>query len=161
MHIFLGLWNGNEELKKILTATADIYIADFYCARRSMLFAPSTIAVCSIISSFSTLRMDCTDWLDCVPDRCLRRSGNDVYNSLLNIDKCLDIFERIERVHRRNKSQVYSPTSIACSSEDMEVVTDLASQKEVTYKNENELNGLGTLDLASIEEDCSLPSILN
>lgn len=132
-----------------------------------MLFAPSTTAICALIISFSTLRMDCTPWLDCVPDMCLRRAGNNTHNSLFDIDKCLDIFQRIERVHRRSKVQVESPTSIACNSEDMEVVTECSSHTKFAYENpsstyvdaiveRNELNGgLGTLDLASIEEDCS------
>ena len=166
VHIFLGLWDGDKELKKTLTSTADIYIADFYCARSSMLFAPSTIAICALIISFSTLRMDCTPWLDCVPDICLRRTGNNTNNSLFDIDKCLDIFQRIERVHRRSKIQVESPTSIACtSSDDMDIVTNNRCASPSKFKCENPspsididktgVYGLGTLDLASIEEDCS------
>jgi hypothetical protein len=138
IQIFLGLWNcDNEDLKKRLADTADIFIADFYCARRSMLFAPSTIAICALIISFSTLRMDCTPWLDCVPDVCLRKGGsNDCKNSLLDIDKCLDIFQRIERAHRSSKLQVGSPTSIACNSEDM----DQESPVQFCYETKNNID---------------------
>ena len=185
IHILLGLWNcDNEDLKKRLADTADMFIADFYCARRSMLFAPSTIAICALIISFSTLRMDCTPWLDCVPDVCLRKGGsNDCKNSLLDIDKCLDIFQRIERAHRSSKLQVGSPTSIACNSEDM----DQESPVQFCYETKNNIEmtatyqscavsgdgfqnipplpalklpdetsySLGQLDLQSIEEDCT------
>ena len=169
IQIFLGLWNCNEELKQTLIETADNFVAAFYCARRSMLFAPSTIAICALIISFSTLRMDCTPWLDCVPDICLRRgSENNANNSLLDIDKCLDIFQRIERVHRSRKCNVGSPTSITENMEAIESPVKFCYSNNNDFQNlvpslqDNELScGLGQLDLQSIEDDCSPRIVLN
>ena len=81
------------------------------------MFAPSTVAISAIILSFSTLRIDCKPWLDCVPNKCFRRSQLDDKDSLLlDIDKCLDTFQRIEKIHRTlPKNSTASPTSITAA----------------------------------------------
>ena len=79
------------------------------------MFAPSTIAISAIILSFSTFRIDCKPWLDCVPNKCFRREGSYIKDSLLlDIDKCLDTFQRIESINHTlpKYSQEKSPISV-------------------------------------------------
>lgn len=163
IHILLGLWDcHNENLKKKLASNADTFIVEFYCSRKSLLYAPSTIAICALIISFSVLRMDCTNWLSCVPDLCLRKGSDDAC-FLLDIDSCLDMFQKIERLHRINTFPVGSPTSIA---EDMDQVNESPANFCFDVESNNDFHklpalkvpdtdSLGPIDLQSIEEDCT------
>ena len=118
IEVLLSLWNGDDELKSSIKSQSDIFVSEFHTLPVSMMFAPSTIAICAIILSFSTLRMDCSQWLNSVPDQCFRKSASDTSDhSLLDIDKCLDIFQRVETVHHMlPKCSSLSPTSVVQSS---------------------------------------------
>ena len=45
--------------------------SNLFLESSSMLFAPSTIAIAALILSFSILLMDCTLWLNTIPNFCL------------------------------------------------------------------------------------------
>ena len=142
-----------------------------------MMFAPSTIAISAIILSFSTFRIDCKDWLDCVPNKCFRNISLDKDSLLLDIDKCLDTFQRIEKINNTlPKSTTASPTSIAaappspCTLINEENCTKLMNPKShinSTISTNNFLDRgrgidnyfkLDNLDIEAIENDSSLNS---
>ena len=86
--------------------------------------------------------------------------------SILN--PSLDIFQRIERVHRSRKCNVGSPTSITENMEAIESPVKFCYSNNNDFQNlvpslqDNELScGLGQLDLQSIEDDCSPRIVLN
>lgn len=97
----------------------------FFCAEpSSLLFAPSTIAIAALILSFSILRMDCTDWLRCIPNFCLLVTDNPLYNQdtnmrLFDIDGCLQSFKGVEANYSKKavtkKKIRLTPSSIADS----------------------------------------------
>jgi len=164
IEVLLSLWNCDDELRSSLKSKADIFVSEFHSLSVSMMFAPSTIAICAIILSFSTLRMDCSQWLNCVPDKCFRKSlvDNDD-SSFIDIDKCLDIFQRLEKVHHMlPKCSSLSPTSVAfasspCSSPTVPVtLTSSSSCGSIDTRVIDEFSAspeLGILDIDAIEED--------
>lgn len=179
IEVLLSLWNGDDQLKSSLKSQSDIFVSEFHSLPVSMIFAPSTIAICAIILSFSTLRMDCSQWLNSVPDKCFRKLISDHSDhSLLDIDKCLDIFQRVEKVYLMlPKSSSLSPTSVVFNSSpcaspvinassSFEKLSTLPSSSscsnfdrcvddEDLFKPE-----LGILDIDAIEEDSHLSPIV-
>ena len=164
IEVLLSLWNCDDELRSSLKSKSDIFVSEFHSLSVSMMFAPSTIAICAIILSFSTLRMDCSQWLNCVPDKCFRKllADNDD-SSFIDIDKCLDIFQRLEKVHQMlPKCSSLSPTSVVfasspCASPTVPVtLASSSSCGSIDNRVLNEFNALpelGILDIDAIEED--------
>ena len=64
-------------------------------------FSPSAIALSALLLSFSKLGMDCTDWLEHVPNICLPSPVHPIFNtpslvSFLDVDNCLAVFQRMQ-----------------------------------------------------------------
>ena len=163
IEVLLSLWNCDDELRSSLKSKADIFVSEFHSLSVSMMFAPSTIAICAIILSFSTLRMDCSQWLNCVPDKCFRKTLTDNDDSsFIDIDKCLDIFQRLEKVHLMlPKCSSLSPTSVVFASSPCTSPTvplpKSSSCGSIDNRGTDEFNAfnpeLGILDIDAIEED--------
>ena len=82
--------------------------------RHFMHFAPSTIAISSLIVAFSCLHANCDDWLASVPNFCLPMEGNTLfaqYPNALNIVACTDLLSELPQVLRAVSIQ-YSPKGV-------------------------------------------------
>lgn len=119
----LELWPDRAS-HHMLGAKAELFVAEFYEASESMFYAPSSLAISALLLSFSVLRIDCSDWLACIPDICFPRADNlQLEPALLfslDIDACLTHFQSTNSV-RSHLSPInlpcagpaVSPTSIA------------------------------------------------
>jgi hypothetical protein len=82
----------------------------------SLLFAPSTIAMCALLLVLLQRNIDCSEWLSCIKDYCLPTMNNNYFASLtanqkaqaLDIDGCMEIFRRMF-----DESDQYHPPSPA------------------------------------------------
>jgi hypothetical protein len=82
---------------------ANSLITDFLEEPESLLFAPSTIAISALIYSFLHLKVDCSAWLDNLPDYVLPTPNNTSFrdypkaekDQLLDVDSCLQCFQNV------------------------------------------------------------------
>jgi hypothetical protein len=90
----------------------------------SLCYAPSTIALSVLLLTFSKLRVNCGEWLHCLPDECLPPKavfGTDdlvhpVFNndeiSYLNIDMCIVSLQKVHLpVQRKISYHEYDSSS--------------------------------------------------
>ena len=80
-----------------------IYLTLFISASCACHFAPSTVALAALLLAFSKLNMDCTDWLEHVPNICLPSPDHPLFRtpimlSYLDVDQCLGVFQRLKSV---------------------------------------------------------------
>lgn len=85
-----------------LIETANSFVGDFFEAQEAPHFAPSTIALAALLLSFSKLGLDCTNWLEHVPNICLPCPDHPIMDtnmllSFLDVDNCLSVFQRLQR----------------------------------------------------------------
>ena len=100
-------------------AVTDSLITEFWEHHESMLFAPSTIAIAAIIMAFSVLQLDCTAWLQVVPDVVLHPLAGlhgpttpavpDANAQAFDVDLCLQCFSRVVMARGRGNP---SPTTV-------------------------------------------------
>jgi hypothetical protein len=99
---FLQLSNTRSE-KCLQEDIANSLITDFLEEPESLLFSPSTIAISSLIYSFLHLKVDCSVWLDSLPDSVLPTPNNQSFrdypqsekDQLLDVDACLQCFQAV------------------------------------------------------------------
>eukprot|EP01041_Mallomonas_annulata_P007183 gene7183-14638_t len=96
----LSVWTDGCECQ-YLNDTACNLVGDFFEAPEAPHFAPSAIALSALLLSFSKLGMDCTEWLEHVPNICLPSPLHPIYNtqllvSFLDVDNCLSVFQRLQ-----------------------------------------------------------------
>lgn len=95
------VWSDNAVHEQLID-TANILVGDFFEAQEAPHFAPSTIALAALLLSFSKLGMDCTNWLEHVPNVCLPSPDHPIMDSnillsFLDVDNCLSVFQRLQR----------------------------------------------------------------
>jgi len=93
--------------------TADQLLRGYLEEPEFLLFAPSTIALTALVVSFSLHHVDCTAWLDSIPDFCLPKDTNPLFLSQpnsLNLDQCLLSFEKMPMLRAL---ALHSPTGVA------------------------------------------------
>ena len=76
-----------------------------------MLYAPSTIAISSVLIVLSDRRIDCGEWLRLIPDSVLPVAANALlehHASALDVDGCMDDMRR----SLQRESRLSSPTSV-------------------------------------------------
>ena len=108
-----------------LIEQADKYISEFIEEPDYVVFAPSTIAISSLLISFSILKLNCSLWLSRIPNICFLQKNTIISmnkNDLFDIDLCLSCFQRIHSVLIR----LNSPTTTV-SLDGLE--TETTSQK--------------------------------
>ena len=96
----LLLSSGAKDTKEI-TDIAGMILTDFLTVRTSMLYAPSTIALCAITTAYTYLGQDCTSFLATIPEIYFAdiNSDNEVLKSyVLNFEKCLSIFDKLRQM---------------------------------------------------------------
>ena len=98
----------------------NISITDPEC----LCYSPSTIAISALLLTFSKLRLNCREWLHCLPDECLPPKTvwgtnspipgrhpifSDDEISYLNIDLCILALQRVQiPISRKTSSQSYT-----------------------------------------------------
>ena len=104
----LGMWGGRvgaaRTSDEVILAAADALVAAFWKDLASLRFAPSTIALSALLLTFSRFRMDCSDWLQTLPDECFPPPGPGDHAFLardelafLNVDQCLSAMQRVQQ----------------------------------------------------------------
>ena len=92
------------------------FSSSFFCAEpTSTLFAPSIIAISSLILSFSILKVDCSDWLSNMPNFCLLHSeipnsAENVDSRYFDIDSCLQNFRNVEEDYPHYRDGTETPS---------------------------------------------------
>mmetsp|Transcript_10096 Transcript_10096/g.9795 ORF Transcript_10096/g.9795 Transcript_10096/m.9795 type:complete len:316 (-) Transcript_10096:238-1185(-) len=84
-----------------LADLADSLVAKFWEEPKSLLFTPCTVAIAALILSFSISHMDCTEWLNSIPNFCFPSidNGSSLNPKLFDIDECLIAFKKIDMVY--------------------------------------------------------------
>jgi hypothetical protein len=76
-----------------LKEKAEEFLAYFYEAPESTIYAPSTLAISVLLLAFSVLQLDCSSWLANVPDVCFPRHDSPAVfqglQSSFDIDACI------------------------------------------------------------------------
>lgn len=99
---------------RALLGCVDSIVKEFEEHRHFLKFAPSTVAISSLIVGFACLHANCDDWLASVPNFCLPLEGNTLFADspdALNIEKCTDILSELPQVLRAVTIQ-YSPSGV-------------------------------------------------
>ena len=85
--------------------TTDLLIGQFWKDMESLHYAPSTIALSALLLTFSKYKMDCSAWLQRLPDECFPpKAGSGTEHavfandelSFLNIDLCLSAMQKVQ-----------------------------------------------------------------
>lgn len=83
----------------------------------SLQYAPSTIAIASLLLSFSKLHIDCSEWLCSLPDICLPPKDRSLPHpvidtallSFLDADRCLLFFQQVYSAHISANRSKFGP----------------------------------------------------
>lgn len=78
-----------------------------------LIYSPSTIAFSALLLSFLHLHIDCTDWMRWVPENCrLIENNMNRFPHLVDVDECLQCFQRLISAHQSSSMEPESPKSV-------------------------------------------------
>lgn len=141
----LGLFPEIEELHSEVIHAVNEYIGVFQEHPAYLLFAPSTVAISSLLIAFSIFNINSELWLKSrIPEACLPSANNPLAaNGMLDIVKCLSYFEMaLPNITSQSKRKHQdSPTSDtlatkACNAPSVEVSKDLIGDLEDGQESE-------------------------
>ena len=170
----LGLLPEIEELHSEVIDTVHHYIGVFQEHPAYLMFAPSTVAISSLLIAFSVYNINSEVWLKrripgaCLPCNPLAASG------MLDIAKCLSYFEKALPVissqsKRKNQDSPTSdtpPTKISNTptgraskdlAEDMGETDQQQQQQQQQSSSSNNSSSSASIDVAAIETDAGVP----
>mmetsp|Transcript_27814 Transcript_27814/g.28061 ORF Transcript_27814/g.28061 Transcript_27814/m.28061 type:complete len:447 (+) Transcript_27814:91-1431(+) len=107
----LSLWTDGSDYPYLVTTACDL-VGEFFEAPEAPHFAPSAVALSALLLSFSKLGMDCSEWLEHVPNICLPSPSHPIFQSsfmvsFLDVDNCLSVFQRIQSAHNKYETFNY------------------------------------------------------
>lgn len=128
---------------QLIIDTAHDLVGQFLAAPEAPLFAPSTIALATLLISYSRLNLNCDNCLKHIPSICLPIPNNPIMmikelRSFMDVDNCLNVFYKIIKLNE-NIDSISSPkiptenlSNLMCNSPDPTQATNYEEIKVIS-----------------------------
>lgn len=83
------------KLEQALCSESSILIGMYWESNDSLLYSPAVIAFASLVIAFSKFALDCSEWLDSLPDICFHGISSTISNNVLLSDGTETSFDRV------------------------------------------------------------------